>query len=627
MERIGIWLALLLLVSLPLAADGPGYSSTGTGLAANSLLLEGHAASYFQIASFANVKSYGAYGDGSHDDTTVIQAALNAATNVYFPAGTYVVSNLVATKAQVLSGDGTESILRFKAGSTGVLFTTIYTGGIYRLAFDGGSATDKSAVVTPSADRSALSVRALSNIRIQDVSIYGFEKYGITSVTSGNKEYSNLILSGTTIYDCWAAVYLETTYTEYLLMSALDIHHNYYGLYLSPGNLNVNASKIIYNGIGVAVVSAGSNNSHASVSGCLINHNTTAIYTEGLTHGMEFNGNQIWEGIIHLKTSSGVKIENGEIDATAYQFEGGGRNYVRNNFISSDYTGTITHSYNGSADMTLMVDNWNAAGAYLDSGSTLTTEADTLATVTGRGAVTATPVLIDTGSNAATVVDGIGLRNDTAADGTTRLQYSPTSWWESHAYDADGYDDKWVWRAYNVPVTAPATGSQLYFTAQKNTDTSVGVMSINYGGAYSGGWVGINDPTPTKYSAGWFALNVKSFDGYGCLRLQAGQPLIKWAGNYNGGNGAELYQNTAGAFNLNVNSDVTGFTVNANQTVTFYGAISGAPSISCSPTISTGTAAPTSTPAKVGDMYVDTTNHKLYFADGIASSSNWVIAN
>jgi len=45
------------------------------------------------------------------------------------------------------------------------------------------------------------------------------------------------------------------------------------------------------------------------------------------------------------------------------------------------------------------------------------------------------------------------------------------------------------------------------------------------------------------------------------------------------------------------------------------------------PTVSTGTAAPNSTPANIGDLYVDTTNHKLYFADGTASSSNWVIAN
>lgn len=41
----------------------------------------------------------------------------------------------------------------------------------------------------------------------------------------------------------------------------------------------------------------------------------------------------------------------------------------------------------------------------------------------------------------------------------------------------------------------------------------------------------------------------------------------------------------------------------------------------------TGTAAPTSTPIKIGDMYIDTTNHKVYISDGTTSSTNWRILN
>lgn len=52
-----------------------------------------------------------------------------------------------------------------------------------------------------------------------------------------------------------------------------------------------------------------------------------------------------------------------------------------------------------------------------------------------------------------------------------------------------------------------------------------------------------------------------------------------------------------------------------------------AASISCSPTISSGTSAPATTPAKVGDIYVDTSAKKLYFATGTSSSSDWTIAN
>jgi hypothetical protein len=45
------------------------------------------------------------------------------------------------------------------------------------------------------------------------------------------------------------------------------------------------------------------------------------------------------------------------------------------------------------------------------------------------------------------------------------------------------------------------------------------------------------------------------------------------------------------------------------------------------PIISTGTAAPGTTPTKVGNIYVDTNNKKLYFAVGTGSSADWIIAN
>lgn len=45
------------------------------------------------------------------------------------------------------------------------------------------------------------------------------------------------------------------------------------------------------------------------------------------------------------------------------------------------------------------------------------------------------------------------------------------------------------------------------------------------------------------------------------------------------------------------------------------------------PEISTGTSAPTSTPRKVGDMFVDTSANKVYVATGTSSSSDWTILN
>lgn len=45
------------------------------------------------------------------------------------------------------------------------------------------------------------------------------------------------------------------------------------------------------------------------------------------------------------------------------------------------------------------------------------------------------------------------------------------------------------------------------------------------------------------------------------------------------------------------------------------------------PTISTGIVAPTTTPAKVGDLFIDTVGKKIYSATGKTSSADWTILN
>jgi len=56
---------------------------------------------------YANVKDYGAYGDGVHDDTTAIQDCLNRFKKNYFPAGIYCSRSAVSIPgSRTLLGDG-----------------------------------------------------------------------------------------------------------------------------------------------------------------------------------------------------------------------------------------------------------------------------------------------------------------------------------------------------------------------------------------------------------------------------------------------------------------------------------------------------------------------------------------
>ncbi len=45
------------------------------------------------------------------------------------------------------------------------------------------------------------------------------------------------------------------------------------------------------------------------------------------------------------------------------------------------------------------------------------------------------------------------------------------------------------------------------------------------------------------------------------------------------------------------------------------------------PAITSGTTAPSSTPTKIGDIYVNTSGSKVYIAKGTSSSADWLILN
>ena len=88
----------------------------------------------FSSSQWLNVKSYGAVGDGSTDDTSAINSAIAAANNtavsggqtVYFPAGTYKVTSALTTVTRegvTLRGDGPRATVIAMASATGNTMT------------------------------------------------------------------------------------------------------------------------------------------------------------------------------------------------------------------------------------------------------------------------------------------------------------------------------------------------------------------------------------------------------------------------------------------------------------------------------------------------------------------------
>lgn len=76
-----------------------GYLPAGTGAVATTVQTK--------LRETVSVKDFGAVGDGVTDDTSAIQTAINSgAKAVYFPAATYIVTQLTLASGQVLYGDG-----------------------------------------------------------------------------------------------------------------------------------------------------------------------------------------------------------------------------------------------------------------------------------------------------------------------------------------------------------------------------------------------------------------------------------------------------------------------------------------------------------------------------------------
>lgn len=107
-------------------------------------------------------------------------------------------------------------------------------------------------------------------------------------------------------------------------------------------------------------------------------------------------------------------------------------------------------------------------------------------------------------------------------------------------------------------------------------------------------------------------LRLGGVSGFGDYRLDVQSGHIRFADLGTSGNVLTGSNNNGQLSKVSIG---TGLTLSASTLV------------NTGPTISTGTSAPATTPAKVGDIYIDTTNKKLYFAAGISSSSDWIIAN
>jgi len=137
--------------------------------------------------SIVNVKDYGAAGDGVADDTTAVQAALNAVLangSVYFPSGTYLLNPIQITKSNVsIFGEG-KPVLKYKSGNT-IDFVVVGDSGtayekitISNLEIDGNATGNPSMGV----DDAAMLVTNCKDVTLQNLSFTSVTSKGLAIV-------------------------------------------------------------------------------------------------------------------------------------------------------------------------------------------------------------------------------------------------------------------------------------------------------------------------------------------------------------------------------------------------------------------------------------------------------------
>lgn len=131
-----------------------------------------------------NVKSYGATGNGTTDDTTAIQTAISASGGraLYFPPGVYIAGSLNLVSNITLFGDGVGSVLKLKAATTysSLVLDTVDSVTITNLKIDGNMANQ-------SVVKYGIVTIAATKIIIDKVWITGTYGHGIYIVGASSK--------------------------------------------------------------------------------------------------------------------------------------------------------------------------------------------------------------------------------------------------------------------------------------------------------------------------------------------------------------------------------------------------------------------------------------------------------
>jgi hypothetical protein len=164
-----------------------------------------------KLRDTVSVKDFGAVGDGVADDTAAIQAAVNAASSVFIPAGNYLCNGIITIGSDTCifgAGMGITTIIRngTNSASQGVIYaeSNSPTSFIERITICDLTLDGQVQTLGFSEFRHLVSLNGVRNVQIRSVEFRGFRGDGLllgSSITFATERHNEDVLVSECVFD------------------------------------------------------------------------------------------------------------------------------------------------------------------------------------------------------------------------------------------------------------------------------------------------------------------------------------------------------------------------------------------------------------------------------------------
>jgi hypothetical protein len=255
-----------------------------------------------------NVKDYGAIGNGTTDDTTAINNAMNAVPAdggiLYFSQGKYKITNTITIQ--------NKTNLLVKCDDAYILCYTNAVGFVY---FNNCQHTEIEGCLTIACNTPALSSYGIvvNNCQLsffKNIFISGDFAIGLYANTNSSENCCQFRI---TVKGCRNGIRIQGEYYE---LCNCNVSNCYYGVDIYGGNSQITGGNYNYNKIGVRVFGGlFANSDHGRIVGATLNHNDACgIFCKNLILSYSIVGCQIW-AMIGQYTGGTTLTEAGAVSA------------------------------------------------------------------------------------------------------------------------------------------------------------------------------------------------------------------------------------------------------------------------------------------------------------------------